>query len=355
MSDNISLFFCGDVQISSHTELVDASLRTVIRSCDLAICNFEGPVVSDSSPNPKAGPHICQIPESVEFLKNVGFTHCSLANNHIYDYGSIGLSNTMETIANASLKSFGAGISWEEAYRPVIEKVNNTTIGLLAFCDAEFGAMTDRLSQTSGYAYINHHCVNEIIVQTKAKVDIFIVCAHAGIEFINEPLPEWKDRYRQFIELGADVVIGHHPHVPQGWELFNGKPIFYSLGNFFFNSKHGQSHAAKSFSVKLNFDENKFIDFEIIKHMVKDNKVETLADNDFDKHLNACCQLVQNNDLTRINALAVSIYRQRYEPYYESAILGYSRNASPFKKAKRIVYKWFQKNRKNKKGIVIVA
>lgn len=88
-----------------------------------------------------------------------------------------------------------------------------------------------------GCAYLNDLQVNHIIIDAKKRLDYLFVLPHDGIEYIDAPMPETIARYRDFINYGADGVFGAHPHCPQGWEEYKGKPIFYSLGNFFFNSK----------------------------------------------------------------------------------------------------------------------
>jgi len=95
-----------------------------------------------------------------------------------------------------------------------------------------------------GCAYIHDLKVNHLIMEAKQNVDYLVVLPHDGVEFIDVPLPEIIARYRDFVEYGADAVIGTHPHCPQGWEEYQGKPIFYSLGNFFFNSKNDPSYRA---------------------------------------------------------------------------------------------------------------
>ena len=131
--------------------------------------------------------------------------------------------------------TFGAGI-WEDAYKPMILDVCDKKIALIGLTHCEFGTLTDRWTQRDKYgaAWINHVDVDSIIVETRKKVDFLFVFAHAGVEHIEQPLPEWRDRYRSFIDLGCDAVIASHPHIVQGWEIYNGHPIVYSLGNFYF-------------------------------------------------------------------------------------------------------------------------
>jgi poly-gamma-glutamate capsule biosynthesis protein CapA/YwtB (metallophosphatase superfamily) len=77
-----------------------------------------------------------------------------------------------------------------------------------------------------GCSWINHHRFNSIIKEAKTKVDYLIAITHAGLEMVDLPLPEWRDIYREMINMGCDAIVGGHPHVPQGYEIYNGKPIF---------------------------------------------------------------------------------------------------------------------------------
>ena len=100
--------------------------------------------------------------------------------------------------------------------------------------------------------------VDKIILETKKHVDYLFVFAHAGIEHIEQPLPEWRDRYRSFVDLGCDAVIASHPHIVQGYELYHDKPIVYSLGNFYFpKSVEKPKQWYRSLCVSLDLNESK--------------------------------------------------------------------------------------------------
>lgn len=119
--------------------------------------------------------------------------------------------------------------------------------------------------------------VNHVIIEAKKEIDYLFILAHDGIEYIDVPLPETIARYHDFIDFGADAVIGTHPHCPQGWEEYKGKPIFYSLGNFFFNSKEtpeyrawNRPHWYESLCVVLKIN-NKGITYEVYNLKNEDN------------------------------------------------------------------------------------
>ena len=243
MSKNkVRLFICGDFcsTPSSPFMSIASDLRSLIDSCNLKICNFEGPVKSDGRKLNKIPPNIQQHPDVPDFIENMGFNVISLANNHAFDYGDDGFLATQRAFRKA--KVIGAG-TFDEAYKVEITEVNGISIGILALTYASFGAW-DLSTGKFGCAEMDHLRVNHLILETKSKVDYLFIYLHDGIEYIDIPLPEQRERYRDFVDYGADGVFVHHSHVPQGWEVYKGRPIFYSLGNFFFNSKNTPDYKA---------------------------------------------------------------------------------------------------------------
>lgn len=127
----------------------------------------------------------------------------SLADNHIYDYGNSDLKATIGDFKKYNIKYLGASLNFENAYKPEIIKIKDTKVGFLAFCEAEFGSLTEDENR-SGYAWINHPSVNKRVIDIKSKVDILIMMVHAGAEDAPLPLPEWRNRYKELCDLGAD-------------------------------------------------------------------------------------------------------------------------------------------------------
>ncbi|MDR0711937.1 MAG: CapA family protein [Prevotellaceae bacterium] len=231
-----AILFAGDVALKT-SPVLSQRLQELIRQCDIASCNFEAPIEGIGKPVTKSGPHVSQIAAAPQIVEQLGFNVISLANNHVHDYGDDALDATIDTFKSSH--TVGAG-SMDEAYALKKINVSDTVVGFLSFGEAGFGALTGSQRHSKGYAWINHRCVNELIGSAKKEVDILIVQAHAGVEQIDLPLPEWRSRYKELIGCGADAVVAHHPHVPQGWESYDGRPVFYSLGNFYFDlySRH---------------------------------------------------------------------------------------------------------------------
>jgi poly-gamma-glutamate synthesis protein (capsule biosynthesis protein) len=214
---------------------VSDELKSSIQSCDLKVVNFEVPLKPDVDLPPQKRERFFQNDDAPDFLRGVGFNLFSLANNHAFDWGEEGFKKTKAALGD---QSFGVG-TYDEAYRIRVCEVNGMKIGFMSLSFAAYAGVFDDVMNHEGLgcAYINDLRVNHDVIEAKKQVDYLFILPHDGIEYIDVPLPETIARYRDFIDYGADGVIGTHPHCPQGWEEYKGKPIFYSLGNFLFNSK----------------------------------------------------------------------------------------------------------------------
>jgi len=240
----MKLFFCGDFcsKPSTHPITVSDELRQLIQSCDIKVVNFEVPLKPNVTLPPQKRERFYQNEDTPVFLRELGFNVFSLANNHTFDWGEEGFRKTKSALGDAA---FGAG-TYEEAFSVKVMEANGVKVGFLGFTFAAYtGVFHDVMNHKGlGCAYINDLKVNHAIMKAKKNVDYLFILPHDGIEYIDIPMPETIARYRDFIDYGADGVIGSHPHCPQGWEEYKGKPIFYSLGNFFFNSKEGYDYRA---------------------------------------------------------------------------------------------------------------
>ena len=242
--NNVRLLFAGDFCSKPSTSIITVSddLKNLVRSCDLNVVNFEVPLRPKVELPPQQYERFWQNDDAPAFLMGLGFNLFSIANNHAFDWGESGFKKTKAVLGD---QAFGAG-TYDEAYKVKICEVNGKKIGFLALTYAAYTGVFDDVMNLEGLgcAYINDFRVNHDIVEAKKQVDCLFVLPHDGIEYIDVPLPETIAKYRDFIDWGADGVIGCHPHCPQGWEEYKGKPIFYSLGNFFFNSKEDTLYRA---------------------------------------------------------------------------------------------------------------
>lgn len=229
----VTVNICGDfVSKGERSIKISSSLREKLSEGDINVVNFEAPLSGYGTMENRSGPKLSQPVTICDFLKKSGFNLFQLANNHAVDFGETACKATKEQLDVV----VGAG-SLDEAYSPLIKNINGIKIAFLSFAHHEFGVLDEfDTSRKIGTAWINSPRATRAVIDTKKIVDYLIVLTHAGVEQIEVPLPEWRRRYKEFIDFGADAIVGTHPHVPQGWEIYKGKPIFYSLGNFYFDA-----------------------------------------------------------------------------------------------------------------------
>jgi poly-gamma-glutamate synthesis protein (capsule biosynthesis protein) len=284
----IKIFYAGDFCSKSSTSIIAVSdeLKNQIQSCDLKVVNFEVPLRPDVSLPSQQYERFWQHDDAPDFLRGLGFNLFSIANNHAFDWGDEGFKKTKQILGE---QSFGAG-SYDDAYKVKVCEVKGIKVGFLALSYAAYTGVFDDVLHHEGLgcAYINDLRVNHDIIEAKKNVDYLFVLPHDGIEYIDVPLPETIARYRDFIDYGADGVIASHPHCPQGWEEYKGKPIFYSLGNFLFNSKEGYAYRAtnrphwyEGLCVEMELLEKR-IDYKVINVRNIDN-VSIVVDNGLDR------------------------------------------------------------------------
>ena len=226
---NINIF--GDFCINRANSLCFAeSLKGALKDAALNVVNFEASVkLSDARPIEKIGPCLCNYDEAPTVLEEAGFNVFTLANNHAMDFGGESLQYTISMFKNSTV--IGAG-AWGEAYQVKTVEVEGKRIGFLGLTHREFGVLTEQHEGAVGTAWLMHPCVDKLIMDAKQNVDYLFILPHAGVEHEAYPLPELVTLYRHYIDLGADGVFASHPHIPQGWETYKDKPIYYSLGNF---------------------------------------------------------------------------------------------------------------------------
>jgi len=228
-------FFVPNLQNHKFGQQISAQLA----KADINVINLEGPLrTTGTFPAHKSGPHLCQDPNIPSFLESNHFNVISISNNHIMDYGERALQYTKDSFV---VKMIGAGV-FDEVYSIKIVSKKGVIIGFLPISQYEFGVLTEKTqTNTKGTAWMCHPLIDELIASAHSICDILIVLPHAGCEMFDLPLPEIKELYRHFIRMGADAVIGAHPHVPQCWEVYKEKPIAYSLGNFCFDFEDEKS------------------------------------------------------------------------------------------------------------------
>lgn len=222
-------------------------VRPLLQKSRIVLANLEGPFAQHALPHSRHYSYRAD-PRFAPALFEAGITIGNLANNHILDCGREGVIETFQIVREAGLLTIGAGLNREEAHLPVIQQAGPWRIGFLGYYWNRRCAATDRLP---GSAMETEEDLARDIGQLKTLVDRVVVTFHWGIPYERDPLETDQRKARQAIDLGADVVIGHHPHVLQRYEIYRDRPIFYSLGNFAFGS--GNS-LAEGLLLSVRFD-----------------------------------------------------------------------------------------------------
>jgi len=204
----------------------DCSVRLELPPEEAILCNLEAPILGNAElpRSPKSGPNLRNRSLGNEF-KNFRF---ALANNHMMDFGDAGLKLTRKYLAERHIPFCGAGDDLEQARRPMILEESGKKIAVFSCCERQFGG-ADR--DRAGVA-VKGLWLFDAIKAVREKVDFIIVSCHIGLESSPFPAPSLREFYQQLIVHGADIVHGHHSHIPQGVETFGNGVIFYGLGNF---------------------------------------------------------------------------------------------------------------------------
>lgn len=249
--------FCETYRTSEYISAGNVSylldgLGDSIKQSDFSIVNFEFPIVSGDYhvAIKKCGPNLKGTEKSVEFLKSAGFKACTLANNHILDWGASAALYTKEVLEKAGISTVGFGSDNIEANRTLYYTKGNETLAIINCCEHEFSVTEkDEPGANALDPIIQYYAIKE----AKKKADYVIVIAHAGIEMLQLPTTEMVKNYHFFIDSGADVVVNHHQHCYSGIEKFKGKFIFYGLGNFLFDWE-GKRDSSWNEGVAVTFD-----------------------------------------------------------------------------------------------------
>ena len=263
-----TLTFTGDIGFDHYMDrkwedenLLSEEVLSFLLDSDHLIVNVEGALSLGETGVEKEGVksliHSCD-PAAAEFLTKIKADIWNICNNHIMDAGAKGIGDTIKLASSLGVKTLGAGMNLSEASAPVI--INEAGgIGLI-------GVGYQRACRKAGedtpgcFSWSDMDLIRERIAEVKKSCRWCVVVAHGGEEFTALPSPYTRDRYISYLEAGADIVISHHPHVPMNYETFPGKAIFYSLGNFVFDTDYQRSQFNTEYGVfvKLHFSENSF-------------------------------------------------------------------------------------------------
>ncbi len=212
-------------------------LADKLQKADLVFGNLEGPI-SNKGQDLRKIYSFRMSPEAISGLKFAGFGILSIANNHIGDWGKEAFNDTLSNLENAGIIPIGAGRNYKEAYQAKILEIKGIKIAFLAFSD--FLSYPEAKENEAGIAVANSDKIKLAIKEAKEKADLIVVSFHFGEEYQKIASFRQEELAQLAIDGGADLVIGHHPHVVQSLKESKSKYIAYSLGNFVFDQGFSQ-------------------------------------------------------------------------------------------------------------------
>lgn len=242
-SDEIKMIAVGDIMLSRKVEETMKAKKDfkypfletakITSGADIVFGNLETSIISGRKIG--YGEMVFRAdPKSIEGLKFAGFNVLSIANNHIMNFGKSGLESTVKNLDENDILHAGAGMSAEDIYKPAIKEIKGVKFAFLAYT---YSSDQRKLSKDDfyGVADMNIEKMKSEVQKAKLAADAVVVSMHAGTEYKTTPNKSQKDFAYAAIDAGADLVIGHHPHVVETVEKYKGKYILYSLGNFVFD------------------------------------------------------------------------------------------------------------------------
>ncbi len=309
----ITVNFVGDVMLArGYNDLIDAigveaifepTLDILGNAADITVANLECPLTTHWEHHPTKSIYFKGSPEYVAGLTYAGIDVITLANNHVYDYMLPGIQETQQVLEDNNILYSGAGADSYEAYLPLFFNKSGVNIAFLASSDrtGQYNNYQPYLQagfNKPGFAYMTPYYVQKQIQEVQDVADLIVIETHSGSEYSTEPgenydksnplyqyeetFPEdeeytfrldiphmWDIEIRHFmIDEGADLVICHHPHIIQGVEVYNGKLIAHSLGNFAFDLSYAETMPTMILNSKI--DENGFYGYSLTPVFIDD-------------------------------------------------------------------------------------
>jgi hypothetical protein len=209
----------------------EGAVRQYLSSADLTLANFENPVITDAVYHPEATTFTGDL-RLMPVLDQAGMDGVTLGNNHVLDAGTTGLNETMRHLDDAGIAHAGAGMDLAEARKPMVFDLGWTKVGVLSYLDVPSYGWAWATETSPGTAPLLENVMEEDIERLRPRVDLILVMPHWGKEYLATPEPQQVKLAHTAIDAGADLVIGGHAHWPKGIEMYEGKPIFYGVGNF---------------------------------------------------------------------------------------------------------------------------
>lgn len=257
VKDTCSLVFTGDIGFDRYMDqrwrdpsLLSEEILNFFKSGDHVVANVEGALIDAVDDGSRGVFFHSMNPEATCVLKAMQADIWNISNNHIMDAGKEGLESTLRIAEAMGARTIGAGLNEKMASEPIyLEDAGGIGMFGVAY-------MTECIPSTETdpgvFRWDNEDYIETRIREIKQACRWCIVVSHGGEEFADMPNPYTRERYLRYLEMGADIVVAHHPHVPENYEITeDGKVIFYSLGNFIFDTDYQRAHPYTDIGVLL--------------------------------------------------------------------------------------------------------
>lgn len=272
-----SIVFTGDIGFDRYMDrkweddtLLSDDILDFFNNSNHVITNVEGALYDGKDDKGRGIFFHSMNTKASSFLKKINSDIWSIGNNHIMDANKQGLISTIDIANDMGCKTIGAGINIDEASKPLyLDEAGGIGIICVAY---QMECVPASANSAGIFRWNDMDLISKRIREIKSKCRWCIVISHGGEEFASMPNPYTRDRYLKYLEMGADIVVGHHPHVVENYELFDNKAIFYSLGNFVFDTDYQRVHlyTDRGVLLKLILDEDNF-SFEAIGTYINRN------------------------------------------------------------------------------------
>ncbi|PID27519.1 MAG: hypothetical protein CSB55_08560 [Candidatus Cloacimonadota bacterium] len=308
----MKLILTGDISLSSidiKSFAIDKKILDVFANSDVVFGNQENPVTSETKRNGSLVVNLKSGKDSIDILKN--FDVLSLCNNHIFDYGEKGMSDTINYLKLNNIACYGTGKNIKEAVKPYFDHKNK-----LCFFSATrwFNAKKNKAGTASFKAIEKEF--------NKFKKDGYfnIYTPHWGYEYITTPPPDVRRHAKKMIDIGVDLIAGTHPHILQGFEKYKDKYIFYSLGNLIFHDKHMKPRQNKELIDKtviliLNITDNKVDKADFLPVNITNSGLSEAGD-----------QFNAKDLLDKLSSPLLRPYKEYLKIYYDSTLISSKQN-----------------------------
>lgn len=258
--------------IASSPLAVYGDLLPIFRDSDFNVVNVESTLGTCGAPhslfgrNPQNAPPFRAAESTVRSLSEAPFHAACLANNHIMDFGAEGLERTLQVLRGAGLSTVGAGMTGEEASRPLFAYAAGARLAILNCAEGEWSCSVDNGPGAYGFEVAD---ITRKVQALRQEADLVLVIYHGGREYVPAPPVYIVKRLRAIAEAGASAVVAHHPHVPQGIEIYGGVPIVYSQGNFVFWQENDLYYRHVGYLVHLDIGRERIAGMQITPYLIE--------------------------------------------------------------------------------------